>query len=424
MKKKLRNVRALFYKYLFGNPARGMTIIGITGTDGKSTTAEMLYQMFRASGKNAAIISTIGGKINDQVFDTGLHTSTPSTFQIYKALKAMRKEKVTHCVLELTSHGLDQERAKGITLDGAIFTNITPEHLDYHKTFEAYRDAKASMIRMIKPMGFVVINRDDPNYVFLEEYTKKLGNAYKMVFYHLGKEEKIVRRKMYYAFNIHKEKEGFSFDVKLSNITFKAVLYMDGTYNIQNCMAAMSAAINVELPLQGIMKGIDNVRNISGRMDVVQTAPYRVIVDFAHTPNAFAHVLPLLKEKTKGHLIVVFGCAGRRDPGKRKPMGKEASMYADYIIITSEDPRDEPFEDIAAQIIEGIDTNKFIKGKNLFVIPSREEAIAHAIIGIAKDDDCIALLGKGHEESNCIGTIEYPWNEREMALQYIHKKTT
>jgi len=272
----------------------------------------------------------------------------------------------------------------------------------------------------------VVLNLDDPNAEFLYSYAWEQSRQLRIVFYSLVANEAMKGSKLYKAEHIEHIEDGYIFHVKLSNLSFDLRLHLDGVYNVQNAMGALSACVALDMPVQGIVTGIEAVRSIPGRMQILQKNPFYVIVDFAHTPNAHEQVLHFLTEEHKGgKLIIVFGCAGRRDASKRKPMGNIASTYADYIILTSEDPRDEDFNEICNDIMSGIDKQKFKLNSNLFCIQSREEAIAFAITKLAREGDIVALLGKGHEKSNCIGTVEYPWNEEEVALQYIHglKKT-
>ncbi len=422
MKHQLRKIRSLGYRLWYKNPTKGMHVIGVTGTDGKSTTSEMLFQILKASGKRTGIISTIGGKIDDEIFDTGLHTSTPSSKDIYQNLAKMERKGIEYVVLELTSHGLDQFRAHGIFLDAAIITNITPEHLDYHKTFEAYREAKSRIISMVKPKGFLVLNADDLNFTYLIEKAKDIGKQLQIIGFSLDETKKNKDFPIYFARDIKNMEDGYQLHMKLSNISFPLTLHFNGRYNIQNALGAVSVSINLGMSISGIVTGIEKTRNIAGRMNVIQETPFKVIIDFAHTPNAFLQFFSTLTTSYPDKkIIALFGCAGKRDKNKRKPMGEYASQFCDTIVITSEDPRDETFDGIANDILEGIDKIKFQLNKNLFLIPSREVAIAKCI-SLAKPDTILAFLGKGHEKSMCIGTNELPWNEEEIALQYLHKK--
>ena len=422
----LRKMRAQYIQRKYGDPSRDMTVIGVTGTDGKSTTAELIYQQLSASHIKTGLISTIGGKIGEKVFDTGLHTSTPSSEAVYRAFSEMKKEGITTVVLEQTSHGLDQQRTSGIRLKLAVFTNITHEHLDYHGTFEAYRRAKCRIIDMVVENGYVVINRDDPSWEYITAYAANSKKNLHIVYYtrmqtdlHIA--DKAI--KLYKAEHIEANENGQKFDIHLSNVKFSLELQLPGLYNVSNALAAVSAAVSIEVPLAGIVKGIQQAKNIPGRFIVLQKTPFTVIVDFAHTPNAIREILSLLSTRLNtGRLIVVFGSAGERDASKRLLMGKEVSNLADVIIITAEDPRREKFTDIAEMIVQGIDKTKFVEKSNLFVIESREEAIKTAITGIAKEGDIVIMLGKGHEQSMCIGTTEYPWDEVTVVKKYIYQK--
>jgi UDP-N-acetylmuramoyl-L-alanyl-D-glutamate--2,6-diaminopimelate ligase len=420
MKKQFRQIRALLYKTLYANPSKEMHIIGVTGTEGKSTTCEIIYQILRASGKSTGMISTIGMKINDIEGVTGLHSTTPSSKEIYDALHQMKQHKVEYVVLELSSQGLAQYRAHGIRLAGCVYTNIHQDHFDYHKTFENYREAKASMMEMLVPGGKVVINHDDANWDFLTSYAKNLHKDLGIQFYSMRPQSKKKQNTVYIAQNISKTAEGYRFGIKLSNLSIPITSHLQGTYNIQNTLAAVSITTTMGLPLAGIIQGVEKVRNVKGRMNVIQTKPFMVVVDFAHTAIAILRLLEYLRsENTSGRIISLFGAPGRRDASKRPDMGKNAASFSDVLILTEDDTRDEPFENIIREIREGIDEKRFIEGKNLFIIKSREEAIKYALTTLAKPGDTVVLIGKGHEESLAIGKEEIPWNEEKIALQYL-----
>lgn len=423
-KKIYRIYRGITIKRKYKNLLNDMIFIGITGTDGKSTTSEILYNIISSSGESVGILSTIGAKIyssvsGEKIYSTNTHMTTPSIETIYKYVQRMKADGVKYCIIELTSHALDQKRAFGITLDGALFTNITHEHLDYHKTLENYRKAKLGIIDLVRKKGFVISNYDDSSCMYVHEYIAKRRKDISLIDYTVGEENKD-NKTMYSAFNIEKKELGYKFDVKLANLRFPLNLNLEGgIYNIQNSMAAISAAVKLKMPMKGIINGIERTIHIKGRMSVIQTLPFKVIVDFAHTPNGIEKTLEYLNSVKKGKLISVFGAAGEMDKTKRQPMGANASKYSDVIVLTSEDPRNESLDGIMSDILRGIDS-RFKEGENLFIIKNREDAIKYALQSLAKPDDIVILLGKGHEKSNSILGVDYPWDEETIARKYLN----
>ncbi len=390
MWRSVKNIYHLFQaiaaNILYGFPARGLTIIGVTGTDGKTTTASLLFHILHQAGYKAALISTVGANINGKASDIGFHVTTPGRFAIQSYLKKAKKAGVKYVVLEVTSHALDQYRAYGIPFAVGVVTNINREHLDYHKTYDRYVAAKAKLLKAAK---IAVVNKDDMSYKHLKKYVKRK----KVVTYGFKKDSDI---------NPHM----FPFQTKLI-----------GQFNTYNCLAAIAALRQLHIPDEVIRRGIASFKAPAGRQEIVYNKEFMVINDFAHTPQSFASVLPEIKHMTKNRLIHVFGSAAKRDTYKRPEMGKISSEYADVIILTAEDPRDEPVEKIMDAIASGIKKNK----KDVFKIADRKEAIAFAI-SLAHKGDVILLTGKGHEKSINYGKGEQPWDETEIALAAIRNK--
>ena len=389
-------VQAILANLLYWFPARKMKIIGVTGTDGKTTTASLIYHVLSLAGYKAALISSVGAMINSKSSDIGFHVTTPGRFALQSYLKKSKKEGVVYVVLELTSHALDQYRAFGIPIEVGVLTNISNEHLDYHKTYEKYATAK---LKLLKKAKIAVVNKDDKSYKFVKDRIKRK----KVVTYGLKKDAIV---------NPH----NFSFKTKLI-----------GQFNQYNCLAAISALLQIHIPEEEIRKGVASFRAPIGRQDIIYQKDFTIINDFAHTPNSFAQLLPEIKKITKNRLIHVFGAAALRDTYKRPEMGKISSDYADIIILTSEDSRNESIDQINQQIKAGVQSSpirqaqaKKFRIENLHEIPDRKEAIDFAI-SIAKKGDVVLLTGKGHEKSINYGKGEEPWDEKEAALAAVKK---
>jgi UDP-N-acetylmuramoyl-L-alanyl-D-glutamate--2,6-diaminopimelate ligase len=399
--------QALIANFINGFPSRGMKIIGVTGTDGKTTTANLIYHVLHVAGEKAAVISTVGAEIDGEKFDLAFHVTTPGRFAVQSYIKKAKKAGVKYIVLEVTSHALDQHRISGIHIDVGVITNITREHLDYHKTYEKYVRAKA---KLLKKARIAVLNKDDHSYLLLKK--KELHNYHnKIVTYGLKKDSDV---------NPHV----FSFQTKLL-----------GQFNKYNCLAAISVLQQLHVSDTAIRKAFLSYKPPIGRQEIVYNKDFIVINDFAHTPNSFSVILPEAKRLTKNRLIHVFGSAGKRDVFKRPEMGRISSKYADLIVLTGEDPRDEGAEKISQQIATGIKGFEIIpdmtkldvtfamqKGKKYaFIIPDRKEAIRFAI-SKADKGDVVLLTGKGHEKSINYGKGEEPWDETAVAMQAIEMR--
>ncbi len=366
MKQKIKNcyhwMVSWVYAAINGFPANRLSVIGVTGTDGKTTTCHLIYEMFKRAGFKVALISTVAAYIGDEEIDTGFHVTTPDARLLQPLLRKIADRRITHVVLEVTSHGLDQNRLAGVRFMVGIITNITHEHLDYHGTFEKYKQAKMKLLQMAK----------HPIYQYAK-YKSKISNP------------KLV-----------------------------------GEYNKYNVGAAEAVVRIFKVQGSIINKVVQNFAGVPGRMEEIKLGQnFRAIVDFAHTPNALEQVLRELKnQKSKGKsLIVVFGCAGLRDKSKRPMMGEIAARLADKVIITAEDPRSERLEDIYNQIISKVQDSRFNK---IFREDDRQKAINMAV-KMAKPGDIVVATGKGHEKSMCFGKTEYPWSDREAFEKAIKK---
>lgn len=385
---------AVVANFFFGFPSRKLRVIGVTGTDGKTTTVSLIHHILSENKYKAAMVSTVSAKIGEEEIDTGFHITAPDPWLLQKLLKKMVDKGIKCVVLEATSHGLDQFRLWGINFEVGVLTNITHEHLDYHKTIENYRLAKLGLLLKSKE---AVINRDDPSYEFLAD---KLQNF---------KDAKI------FSYGI-KNKANFN----LKDFPFKTSL--PGDYNKLNCLAAIGATIAFGVSKNEVLNSIPTFKGVTGRLEEIKVGQkFKVIVDFAHTPNALEQVLKLLngeKQKEK-KLIAVFGAAGLRDKTKRPMMGRVANKYADFSVITAEDPRTEDVNEICNEIAGGFSGNQ----DKYKIMTNRGEAINFAINNLANDGDIVVICGKGHEKSMCFGTKEYPWSDQEAAKNALKERS-
>ncbi len=369
----------------FRFPSRHLTVIGVTGTDGKTTTSTLIYEMLKEAGLKTSVITTVHAVIAGKSYDTGFHVTTPNAFYVQKYLREAVDHGDTHVVLEVTSHALSQSRVFGIHFAVGVLTNVTHEHLDFHKTFDRYLNTK---MKLLLSSDTAVINKDEGE--LYARIAPKL-RTHKLVTYGLRRQATITP-------------ETYPFDTSLP-----------GDFNQYNCLAAIAAASIVGVPKEAVRKAIKKFVGIPGRMEVVATKPCRVIVDFAHTPNAIDKALKTVRDTTKGRLIHVFGSAGLRDTSKRVYMGKASAAYADSIVLTEEDYRTESVEQIMDDIASGIPIYK-----DVHRFAHRSEAIAFALTDVKKEDTVI-ITGKGHEKSLCRGRTEYPWSDQEAVKKLLKK---
>lgn len=409
---------AIYQTIKYGYPARGLTVIGVTGTDGKTTTVHLIGSILEQAGIKTAMVSTVGGFFNGKMVDTGFHVTTPGPEFLQPFLLRVKNEGITHVVMEATSHGLDQHRVLGCNFKIGVLTNITHEHLDYHKTFERYRDTKAKLFRGVK---IAVLYADDPSY----DYIKKLTNSHsqaKVFSYGIEKHfdlwaDKITIKPLGMEFAVHEGDNSHNIKTKLI-----------GRYNILNILAAASACRGLGIAWDRITKTINEFSGVEGRMELIDEGQkFTVIVDFAHTPAALENILKTLNEVKPGKdskIIVVFGAPGGRDPSKRKPMGEAAVEYADFVVLTTDDPRDENPNRIINEITRGIRDNAMVwdglakwrnKGKWCIRILDRGEAITFVIQKLAREGDIILLAGQGHQKAMPVGNKEIPWSDQEAA---------
>jgi UDP-N-acetylmuramoyl-L-alanyl-D-glutamate--2,6-diaminopimelate ligase len=402
----LAYLSAAFYDF----PARSLTVIGVTGTDGKTTTSNLIYQILLSAGLRAGVISTVNAIIAGQVVDTGFHVTTPEAPDVQRFLFDMKNAGITHAVVEATSHGLDQKRVANCEFDIGVITNITHEHLDYHHTFEAYREAKARLFddlalttskrNNVKPLA--VLNKDDSSYEFLSERVKT-----SQVCYSLNSPADLFVRSVQY------DPAGMALQIVVGKEEFSLQTHLFGNFNVSNVLAAVGATrCGLGLPFKAIQEGIAAMQGVPGRMERIEEGQdFLAYVDFAHTPNALNRALEAVRPLVKGKLIVVFGSAGLRDREKRQMMAREAIHLADVTILTAEDPRTESLEGILAEMAGAAAAEGGVEGQTLYRVADRADAIRMGV-KIAQPGDLVMACGKGHEQSMCFGTVEYPWDDR------------
>jgi len=402
-------------------PARKLTVIGVTGTDGKTTTVNLIYAILRAAGLETGMVSTVNAHIGAQEIDTGLHTTTPDPPDVQHYLARMVETGATHAVLEVTSHGLAQHRVAGCDFDVAVVTNITHEHLDFHGTLAAYQQTKAQLfeglVRSFRKPGMpkiAILNRDDDSYRYLSPLS-----ADRHITYSLSSPADVTTHDVRTA----PDHTRFLLDTPRGKTAIETQLV--GAYNISNILAAASVGAALGLDLNAIRAGIASIHTIPGRMERIDDGQdFLAIVDFAHTPNAIERALQAANTMTAedGRVILVFGCAGLRDREKRSMMGRTAGELADLVIITAEDPRTESLEEIMAESATAAVSAGKHEGVDLWRVPDRGEAILLACQK-ARAGDVVIACGKGHEQSMCFETTEYAWDDREAMRRALRGET-
>lgn len=392
-----------------------MKYIAVTGTDGKTTTATMIYYILKENGFKPALVTTVSAKIGEMDIDTGFHTTTPTSQEIFNLIQRAQEEECSHIILETTSHGLIQGRIMGLKFDAVAYTNVTEEHLDYHKSWENLLAAKSLLItKHTKVESIVVLNRDD------ERSFSKLKELHTFVEYSKEEQADI------YASDIEVLGDGISFKLTSKDESTVTNLPILGEYNVSNFLAASGVVRFLDgVSLSDIASSIASFETIKGRMEVIQKDPFVVIVDYAHTPNSLESVLTSAKQLTKGRIIHIFGCAGHRDFYKRPVMGEISNRLADITILTAEDPRLESLREINDQIEEG--WRKGGRSESELIrfdddtrdVKVRRESIRRGI-KLAQEGDLVIVTGKAHETSLCFGQIEYPWNDIDEVKQLLN----
>lgn len=400
---------------LYGYPAKQMLMIGVTGTDGKTTTSNLIYHILRAAGISVGMISTVNAIIGDETIDTGFHVTTPEAPEVQQYLALMHASGMSHVILEATSHGLAQDRVAECYFDLGVVTNITHEHLDYHGSYEAYRAAKARLFTSlsqtpVKPFPTpraAVLNRDDQSYPYLSLLSQVAQISYGFDPHADWQPSEICLTPSGCKFTAQGR------DVTGTPVRLPLSMRLVGDYNISNALAAITLCIQgLGIDPDIVRQGIANFPGVPGRMEMIDLGqPFHAIVDFAHTPNALLQTLQTARQLTDRRVITVFGSAGLRDRQKRRMMAEISAQMSDISILTAEDPRTESLDGILEEMAQGAMREGGVEGVSFWRVPDRGDALRQAV-KLAQPGDLVISCGKGHEQSMCFGEIEYPWDDR------------
>ncbi len=405
-----RKTLAIMSANYYGEPSKSLKLVGVTGTNGKTTTTHLVKSIMEASGIKTGLIGTIEYKIGDEVIPA-THT-TPESLELNELFAAMVKKGCGAATMEVSSHALHQSRVYGMDFDAAVFTNLTQDHLDYHGTMDAYFQAKKILFDSLKARGYAVVNADDP-------YGEKIVSSTRGITITYSAEKAAAVE----AKNISLTIEGTTFDVVHNRETTTITSSLVGRFNVYNILAAFSAGIAVGIPKDTIRKGIEQVRSVRGRFEKIRSPKgWTAIIDYAHSPDALDKCLKtiheVLPQTGRGRITTVFGAGGDRDKTKRPLMAAAVGALSDYVIATSDNPRTEDPEIILDEVMSGLPKDK----------PSarqvdRKRAIEEAL-GRARLGDVVLIAGKGHEDYQVIGTKKIHFSDREIVEQYIAHNAT
>lgn len=404
-------VETIIFSARYGFPARGMHVIGVTGTNGKTTTSMMIQRMLHEAGYKTALLSTVMYGVGDELKNQIEHMTTVSAPVLQKRLRDFKRAGVEWVVVETSSHALAQYRTWGLPYEIAVMTNITHEHLDYHGTFENYREAKRRLFKWTARRGrkLSIVNAEDPAAALFASTTPR------SVTY--GLEHGDIQ-----ARDIKLSVVDCRFTAVVEQAAYNTTVNIPGKFNILNALATIAVGRELGLTKGQIEQGIAALRGVEGRMTRVDEGqPFSVIVDFAGTPDAFEHAFGTLRPATKGKLVTVFGSPAHRDTAKRPVQGEIAGRYSDVVVVTEEDDRDEDGQKIMEEIAAGaIKAGKTV-GKDLFLIGHRDEAITFALQQVATADDTVTILGKGHEKTLERGDQVLEWSDIEVTKKALRE---
>ncbi len=403
----------------YGYPAQRLCTIGVTGTDGKTTTSNLLHALLREAGIHCGLMTTANFKSDDREWENATRQSTLEALEVQQFLRSLLDEGRTHAIIEATSHGLELQRVRGCAFDIGVVTNITHEHLEFHKTLENYRRAKARLFEMLDPQRdkglgvrpVAILNRDDSSYAILKPYCRVPILDY-------GIDNAAAVR----AVDVRLRATSTRFLALLPGAEVMIETQLVGQFNVSNCLAAIATACSLGVAPGIIARGLAKVQGVTGRMERIDEGQdFTVIVDYAHTPDSLAKVLAILRPLTIGKLIVLFGSAGERDVQKRPLMGQIAAQLADFFVITDEDPREEDRNAILREIARGGEAVGKREGQDFLCIADRTQAI-EAAFQRARPGDTVLLAGKGHEQSIIIGREKLPWDDRRAARDQLRSQ--
>ncbi|CAN5682301.1 UDP-N-acetylmuramoyl-L-alanyl-D-glutamate--2,6-diaminopimelate ligase [soil metagenome] len=414
-----RGVLAPLVAAFYGKPSQALTVIGITGTDGKTTSSFYLHQMLERAGLSTGLISTVAVRVPGQPDRSSARQTTPESLDVQRALREMVDAGAQIAIIETTSHALETHRVDSCHFDIGVVTNITREHLDFHGSIENYRHAKGGLLRRVTQAqnagkrGAVVLNADDPG---CQSIASHADGAELLWFSVKNHSDAAIR-----AENIVASPDSNTFTLIVKNARFPVCLPLPGAWNVANALAAAGAAYLSGCDPSSISGSIENLSPVPGRMEKIDLGqPFTVVVDYAHTPESLRSVLEEARRITNGRVLVAFGSAGERDLEKRFLQGAIAAQFADYSIFTSEDPRFEDPEQIIAQIATGATEHGAVRGVDFDCVEDRRTAV-NELIGHAKSGDLVILAGKGHERSMIYGAENRPWDEAQTAREALQQ---
>lgn len=408
-------VESMLMATRYGFPARKVRVIGVTGTNGKTTTSFFIQRMLHETGIKTGITTTVAYGVGSDIQRQMEHMTTTKASILQRRIRNFAKEGAEWVVIETSSHALAQNRTWGLPFEIAVLTNLTHDHLEYHGTFENYREAKRKLFKTANKHGlrYGVVNADDPS---ADLFVSTVANS---TTYGISEGELT-------AVDIKPSTRGTTYTAKAPDETYDITVNIPGEFNVSNSLAAIAVGRKLGLTKEQIEKGIAALEAVEGRMNAINEGQkFQVLVDFASTPDGFEKFFSSVRPLVKGKLVAVFGSAGRRDESKRAEQGRIAGKYADVIVATEEDDRDDDGAKILQQIAEGAQESGKVLDESLYLIPNREEAIGFAFTQVSEPDDMVVLLGKGHEKTIERVDESYPWNESEVAraaLQELLKK--
>jgi len=393
---------AIFFNTINSFPGKGLKVIGVTGTNGKTSTAFMIHKMLQNAGYKTGLMTTVAWGVGDDIESQIQHYTNVPVPELMKRLKVMKAAKIDYLVMEITSQALAQNRAWGVPFSVSVMTNVTHEHLDYHKTFERYRDAKRRLFKLAdhnkQGLRTGIINAEDPSATL---FASDIENP---ILYGVGKGD-------LQATKVDLKPSGSHYIAKAGDDNYEINCMIPGSFNVSNSLAAVGVGRALGLSREQIEQGLAALEGVEGRMTRIDEGQdFDVIVDFAHTPDSFEKLFKDLRPVVKGKLIVMFGSAGRRDETKRAVQGELAGKYCDEVVITEEDDRDIDGLEIMNEIAEGAHKAGKKRDKNLFLVHDRTEAIAFTLKR-AQPGDTILLLGKGHEKTIERADGAHDWDE-------------
>jgi UDP-N-acetylmuramoyl-L-alanyl-D-glutamate--2,6-diaminopimelate ligase len=398
----------------YGHPARKLGVVGVTGTDGKTTTVHLIAHVLESAGRPSGFMSSVSFKSGDEAILNDTHMTTVESLRIQQTLADMVSNGSRYAVLEASSHGLALHRLDECEFDVAVFTTLGRDHLDFHETMEQYQAAKGRLFQMLDestqkaaPKAAVVNSDDEASAYFLEHSDAPV------IMYGLSGKPDVAARAV--------KADGLTtkFRLLVGDEVANVSVNLAGEFNVYNCLATAAVGLSQGLSVAEIVSGLNTFPGVPGRMENIDAGqPFRVIVDIASTPEALHRVLEVLRTVTEGRLCVVFGCAGERDEARRDGMGRAAGELADYIVLTNEDPRREDADAIIEQIAAAVRATRLSEGDDFIRLPDRRDALRHAFEW-AKAGDTVLLAGKGTEQSIIVGTEHREWDEARVARELL-----